>query len=91
MTCSYKKDPDATLDYTVDWSEYLLPIEDTIATVTWVPDAGLTVVSQSNTTTTATAFVSGGTAGETLTLTCRITTAGGRTDDRSINLTIIER
>lgn len=88
---TYKKDPDATLDYTIDWTEWLSAIDDTISTSTWVAQAGLTVDSDTNTTTTATAFVSGGTAGTTLTLTNRITTAGGRTDDRSITLKIVER
>lgn len=88
---TYKKDPDATLDYTIDWTEWLSAIDDTISTSTWVAQAGLTVDSDTNTTTTATAFVSGGTAGTTLTLTNRITTVGGRTDDRSITLKIVER
>lgn len=88
---SYKKDPNATLDYTFDWTAYLTPLADTIASVSWVLPVGLTNVSQSNTTMTATVFVSGGTLGESLQLTCRITTAGGRTDDRSITLKIVER
>jgi len=87
----YKKDPNAVLDYTFDWTAYLTPLADTITTATWVLPTGLTKVSQSNTTMTATAFISGGTIGETLTLTCRIITAGGRTDDRSIVLKIVER
>lgn len=88
---SYKKDPNATLDYTFDWTAYLTPLADTIASVIWVLPVGLTNVSQSNTSMTATVFVSGGTLGESLQLTCRITTAGGRTDDRSITLKIVER
>ena len=88
---SYKKDPNATLDYTFDWTAYLMPLADTIASVSWVLPVGLTNVSQSNTSMTATVFVSGGTLGESLQLTCRITTAGGRTDDRSITLKIVER
>lgn len=88
---TYKKDPDAVLDYSFDWSEYLTPLGDTISSVTWVTSSGLTKVSQSNTPTTATAFVSGGVEGSTETLTCRIVTAGGRTDDRSINLKIVSR
>lgn len=85
------KDPDAVLDYTFDWEPWLTPATDTITGVTWVPDDGLTVDSSQNTTTTATAFISGGTAGETLRLTCRITTAGGRTDDRTITFKIVNR
>ena len=87
----YKKDPNATLDYTFDWTAYLTPIADTIASVTWVLGDGLTKVSQSNTTLTATAFISGGTVGENLQLTCRIVTTGGRTDDRSVTLKIVDR
>jgi hypothetical protein len=87
----YKKDPNATLDYTFDWTAYLTPLADTISSVTWVLDTGLTKVSQTQNTMTATAFISGGTIGENLTVTCRIVTAGGRTDDRSITLKIVER
>jgi hypothetical protein len=87
----YKKDPDAILDYTFDWTAYLLPLIDTISTVTFVLSSGITKVSQSNTTTKATAFISGGTLDATETLTCRIVTAGGRTDDRTISLKIVNR
>ena len=87
---AFKKDPDAVLDYTVDWTEYLTAISDTISSVTWILSSGITKVSQSNTTTTATAFVSGGVS-DVETLTCRIVTAGGRTDDRTIQLKIVSR
>jgi hypothetical protein len=91
MATSFKKDPNAVLDYTFDWTAWLLPLLDTIVTATFIPDAGLTVDSSSHTTTTATAFVSGGTEGTSMNLTCRITTAGGRTDDRTIVLKIVNR
>ncbi len=88
---AFKKDPNATLDYTFDWSLWLAPIADTITSVTWVLSSGLTSVSASNTTTTATAFISGGVLDAVEELTCRITTAGGRIDDRTIQLNIINR
>lgn len=88
---TFKKDPNATLDYTFDWSLWLTPIADTITSVTWVLTSGLTQVSASNTTTTATAFISGGALDAVEELTCRITTAGGRIDDRTIQLNIINR
>lgn len=97
---AFKKDPDALLDYTFDWTAYLTPLVDTIATVTWVTNAGVTVTGGitvaptppvSHTTMTATAFISGGVVGTTETLTCRIVTASGRTDDRSISIKIINR
>ena len=88
---AFKKDPNAVLDYTFDWGPYLAPTTDTIASVTWVLSAGITKSSQTNTTTTATAFIAGGVEGSTETLTCRITTVGGRTDDRTIDLKIVSR
>lgn len=91
MATTFKKDPNATLDYEFDWSAWLLPMPDTIVSVTWIVSAGLVVVSNSFTTLTATAFVSGGVLDTTEILTCRITTAGGRIDDRSVNLKIVSR
>lgn len=87
----FKKDPNAVLDYTFDWSAWLLPMADAISSVVWVTSTGLTKVSSSNTSSTATAFVSGGVVGNTESLTCRITSAGGRTDDRTISLKIVDR
>ena len=88
---AYKKDPNATLDYSFDWGPYLTPLGDTITLVEWVLSAGLVKVSQSNTATTATVFVSGGVLDEVETLTCRITTAGGRIDDRTVELNMVAR
>lgn len=84
------KDPDATLDYSLDWSEWLTT--DTISTAAWVATpSGLTIASTTTTTTIATAWVSGGTHGTDYDLRCRITTAGGRIDDRTIRLQVRHR
>lgn len=91
MSITFKKDPDAILDYTFDWGDFLTPSDDTIFSVSWVVDDGLTVGTHATTATTATAFVSGGTVGQLLKLTCRITTTGGRIDDRTILLKIVNR
>ena len=86
------KDPDATLDYVIDWSTWLSDISDTITgTPVWTVGAGLTKESQSNTTTTATAFISGGKVGSKEPVACSVTTVGGRTDERTIYLKIINR
>lgn len=74
------KDPDAVLDYQFDWSAWLG--DDTLVTVNWTVPDGLTMNSSSNTATAATVWLAGGTAGSDYTLTCRITTAGGHTDER---------
>ena len=70
MAQTFVKDPDATLDYIIDWSEWL--DTDTISTSTWTVPTGLTNVSDSNTTTTATIWLSGGTAGQRYTVSNRI-------------------
>lgn len=84
----YIKDPDAVLDYQFDWTTWLNG--DTISSYTVTVD-GVTLDSDSNTTTAVTAWVSGGTAGAVATVACEIVTAGGRTDERTIKLVIQNR
>ena len=83
-----KKDPDSTKDYQFYWADWLAG--DTIATATFSVDSasGVTISSQSRTTATATAWLTGGTAGKVALLQCRITTASGRTDDRTAEVPI---
>lgn len=83
------KDPDAVLDYTVDWSRWL--DGDTITELTVTAEDGIDVDSDEHDDTTATAWVSGGTVGVTYSVTFRIDTALGRTDERTIALTVRER
>ena len=82
------KDPNATLQYTLDWSEYLGT--DTIATAAWSAP-GLTIESSSATTTSAMVWLSGGTVGQTYPVRCRITTAGGTIDDRTFDIAVTNR
>lgn len=86
-----KKDPNATLDYTFDWSEYLALINDSLANAEWIVTPGLVVETQTFNATAAKAFVSGGEVDTEEALTCRITTTGGRIDDRTVYLKIRER
>ena len=90
MTNVFHKDPDAVLDYQWDWSEWLA-VSETITAVVITPDTGLTLDSQSNTNTTVTAWLSGGTVGEGYRVVCSITTSAAREDDRSIYLICRER
>lgn len=85
------KDPDAVLDYSFDWAPWLMPLGDDIVSHQFLAEGGLVIDSSANDATTATAWVSGGTVGQIARLTCRITTADGRTDDRSVFLKILER
>jgi hypothetical protein len=90
MTNVFTKDPDAILDYQWDWSEWLATGETITTAVITVP-TGLTLDSQDDTTTTITAWLSGGTVGDGYQVTCEITTSASRTDDRSIYLICRER
>ena len=88
---NFTKDPQAVLDYTIDWTKWLDEVGDSIATSTWIVPTGLTKVTETNTTKLATVWLSGGTVGENYTVTNRITTVGGRADDRSITIRVQER
>jgi hypothetical protein len=83
MTDRFVKDPNAVLDFEWDWTAWLASAE-TISTVTITPATGITVDSHTNTNTTVTAWLSGGTAGVGYAVLCHITTSQARTDDRTI-------
>lgn len=88
------KDPDAALDYSVDWgSEYLSG--DALVTSSWavspVEPGGLELVSSQFDLLIASAQVRGGIAGKIYRLTNHVTTAEGREDSRSIMLRVEKR
>lgn len=74
---SRTKDPADIRNYAIDWSAWLTSQNsDTINSSSW-SGGGLTIVSSTNTTTTATAKISGGTAGQAYTVSNTIVTATG--------------
>jgi L-rhamnose isomerase len=86
----FRKDPDAVLDYTWDWSRWLQAGEAIVSHQILVP-TGITLDSSDADAERVTAWLSGGTNGITYTVTCRITTDQGRTDDRSIAVWVLDR
>jgi hypothetical protein len=86
----FYKDPDAVLDYAFDWADEWLE-DDTIASYSINVPTGITVDSDSDTAGVVTVWLSGGTAGESYTVTCRVVTDAGRTDDKSMHFNVIER
>ncbi|MBI4905706.1 MAG: hypothetical protein HY820_18885 [Acidobacteria bacterium] len=86
---TFAKDPNSVLDYSIDWTRWL--DGDAIATSEWIVPDGLTKVTDGRTTKTATVWLSSGSAGQSYTVTNRITTSGGRTEDRSFTVKIEER
>jgi hypothetical protein len=85
------KDPNANLDYVVDWTAWLAQTGDSIQTVLWVVPSGITVTAQLHTTKTATVWLSGGSVGKTYRITCRITTVAGRVEDHSFNIVMEDK
>ena len=83
------KDPDETLDYTVDWTEFLGA--DTIHSVTWTVPVGIVNVTTNFTDTTATIWISGGTLGSRYMINCMITSHANRIGDRSFVIKIQQK
>lgn len=89
MGSTFIKDPDAVLDYQVDWSRWLSDGE-TIVESYWVLTSGDVVIGDTGQTDTAsTVWLSGGT--EQSTLTNRIVTSDGREDTRSFTVLLNQR
>lgn len=91
-----EKDPSAVLDYFVDWTKdrYGGPGwlgADTITISTWSVPAGITKASESLAAGKATIWLSGGTLGQTYTVTNHITTAGGRQNEQSLYIQIVDK
>ena len=85
-------DPDAELEYFVEWQRWLAPFDDELETSAWIisPDTlvrGLEI----KTATRATIWLSGAQAGTVYLVTNRIHTLQGRDDDRSFKLVGRER
>lgn len=85
----FTKDPDATLDYEVDWTDWLNG--DTITASAFTVPTGITLATQLHTDSKAVVWLSGGTVGSKYDVVNRITTAGGRTDDRTIRIVIQQK
>lgn len=88
---TFTKDPDAVLDYSVDWTAWLGG--DEIDSSEWLLEqcAQIEVASDSKTATKTAVWLRGGNAGATYLVTNRIVTAGGRTDDRTISVKVEDR
>lgn len=89
----YVKDPADKLDYLVDWAAWLASGE-TISAVEWTVQTGLTKSvspASSNTTTSATVWLEGGTAGAKYDVACKVTTNQSRVAERSFTVQVEDR
>lgn len=87
LTWERAKDPDEIIDYLMDWSDEL--DADVITSSEWIVPVGITADDTTIfTNTTAKIWLSGGTAGENYAFVNRVTTAAGRTLDRTAKLRV---
>ena len=86
----FTKDPAGVLDYTFDWADWLA-VGDTIQTSTWSVPTGITQVTTALAGAKASIWLSGGTAGTTYRVTNHIVTTGGRTDERSFTIIMLNK
>jgi len=84
------KDPDANLYYGFDWTDWL-GSGDSISSVVWTITAGITKGAEVTGSYIAKVKLSGGTVGETYSVACKITTADGDVDERTMEINAEER
>jgi len=87
---TFLKDPDAVLDYAMDWATWLGDGE-TISSHTVTVDDGLTKDSDSESDGIVTIWLSGGTINTTYNIAVEIVTSSGRTDERTFRVMVIQR
>ena len=89
------KDPEAVLDYLVDWGAEYLGEGELLATSAWsvLPDepGGVEIADTSFDMLTSTVKAAGGVAGCVYRLVNRISTASGRVDERSVTVRVENR
>lgn len=97
MTEQFLKDPNAIIDYAIDWSaSYILTGEQITASSWFIQPQGAVndlIIDNipSLVSGVTTVFVAGGITGKIYQLTNRITTDQGRTDERSITIRVEEK
>ena len=87
---TFEKQPSENLDYDFDFSKWV-PTGDTISSSVVTADSGITLGTKVNSDTNVKQFISGGTDDEQYKITCKITTAGGRTKEVDIRIAVRER
>ena len=84
-----EKVPAAVLDYTFDWSAWLATLNDSIASYTVTVPAGITKTNDARMDKKIVAWLTGGAVGTSYPIRCRVTTTGGRTEERTIVINVI--
>jgi hypothetical protein len=92
MENQFTKDPDSTMDYSVDYSLWITS-SDSLVNSIWFADSGISIVSSSVDAGThiSTVRLSGGTVNGLYQVTNRISTANGLTTDRTLFIRVLEK
>ncbi|MFN3473582.1 MAG: hypothetical protein ACK4ZW_06000 [Blastomonas sp.] len=86
-----RKDPEATLNYQMDWSGYLAEGETITAQAVTCEDDDITISSVTHASGIVRWRVAGGTSGSSYLITVQITTSAGQTDQRTVQLPVRDR
>lgn len=84
---AFKKDPVAVLDFAFDWSS-LLSSGDAIVSASATASDGITIDADGVSGAVHTVWLSGGTHGRSYYVWSEVTTSGGRTDRRSVTISV---
>jgi len=84
------KDPSATKDYKIDWSNWLVSGE-TIINMLWTVPSGITLEMQNATPSAAIIVLSGGTVNNNYKVTCHIVTSLDNEDDKEFRVVILNQ
>jgi hypothetical protein len=84
------KDPNATLDYGFDWSQWLQDGES-ISSYIITAGCGINKASDTNTSASVIVWLTSGCAGNRYSVACKITTSANRIDERTIKIDVRER
>ena len=97
ILAKYEKQPAEVKDYDIDYSEWLGPVADTVASTTAIVTSAteavptLEIDSIMESSTTVKLWVSGGTGGVSYKVTVRMTTTGGRLDESELVFKVKDR
>lgn len=86
---TFTKDPDAILDYGINWADWLG--DDTITMSTWTVPVGISRQTDLFNSRATVIWMSGGSAGSSYSVVNHVVTAAGRADDRTLKFNVTER
>lgn len=84
-----EQDKDAFIDYSLDWSDWLIG-DDVLVDSRWEASEGIIISGQGLKSPVTTVWVQGGEVGRWYAVTNTVTSAGGRIDQRTFRLKIID-